>query len=178
MQKKQYEISKVVQKIPIFRGFDHNEILAILKICKTIPIPEGETIYVKGEPSEDMLILLRGELTVIGDTGEKLAVIQPGGSVGEMGLFTGLPRSARITSYDSSVGIVIKKRDLIEVLKKHTPMHIKLLSNMVTLLSNRLVETDSLVESLKSADKGDAEDDDDEMLWEDEEEDGAEAEDD
>ncbi|SVC44269.1 uncharacterized protein METZ01_LOCUS297123 [marine metagenome] len=162
MKKKYYEIVKVVQKIPIFKGLDQDEIVAILKICTSVPIAEGQTIYVKGEQSDDMLILLKGELTVIGDSGEKLAVIQSGGSVGEMGLFTGRTRSARITSYEDSVGIVIKKTDLLEVLRRHTPMYMKLLRNLVTLLSNRLVETGALVESLKGATDVDDDDDDDE----------------
>ena len=176
MKKKYYKIVKVVQKIPIFKGLDQDEIVAILKICTSVPIAEGQTIYVKGEQSDDMLILLKGELTVIGDSGEKLAVIQSGGSVGEMGLFTGRTRSARITSYEDSVGIVIKKTDLLEVLRRHTPMYMKLLRNLVTLLSNRLVETGALVESLKGAtdvddwvakeddEEGD-DDDDEEWLW-------------
>ena len=166
MKKKYYKIVKVVQKIPIFKGLDQDEIVAILKICTSVPIAEGQTIYVKGEQSDDMLILLKGELTVIGDSGEKLAVIQSGGSVGEMGLFTGRTRSARITSYEDSVGIVIKKTDLLEVLRRHTPMYMKLLRNLVTLLSNRLVETGALVESLKGAtDVDDDDDDDEEWLW-------------
>ena len=162
MKKKYYKIVKVVQKIPIFKGLDQDEIVAILKICTSVPIAEGQTIYVKGEQSDDMLILLKGELTVIGDSGEKLAVIQSGGSVGEMGLFTGRTRSARITSHEDSVGLVIKKTDLFEVLRRHTPMYMKLLRNLVTLLSNRLVETGALVESLKGATDVDDDDDDDE----------------
>ena len=162
MKKKYYKIVKVVQKIPIFKGLDEDEIVAIMKICTSVPMSEGQTIYVKGEQSDDMLILLKGELTVIGDSGEKLAVIQSGGSVGEMGLFTGRTRSARITSYEDSAGLVIKKTDLIEVLRRHTPMYMKLLRNLVTLLSNRLVETGALVESLKGATDVDDDDDDDE----------------
>ena len=164
MKRKQFELHKVVQKIPIFKGFEHNEILAILKTCTSVPIAPGETIYVKGEPSEDMLILLKGELIVRGDSGEKLARIHPGGSIGEMGIFTGLPRSASVTSHEQSAGIVIKKMDLIEVLRTESAMHIKLLSNLVTLLSRRLVDTGALVESLQSAideyDEADDEEDD------------------
>ena len=151
MQKKDFEILKIVQKIPIFQGFDQHQILAILKICTSVPISPAETIYARGEPSDDMLILLKGELSVVGDSGEQLALILPGGSVGEMGMFTGHPRSARIASYEPSVGIVIKRRNLIEVLKRDKDMHIKLLYNLVALLSNRLEDTGLLVESLQSA---------------------------
>ena len=166
MQKKQFEIRKIVQKIPIFKGFGPNQILAILKICKSVPIAVGETVYAKGEPSDDMLVLLKGELSVVGDSGEKLAQIYPGGSVGEMGMFTGLPRSARIASYEPSVGIVINRRDLVEVLKRDKDMHIKLLYNLVALLSDRLVDTGLLAESLQVA-SGEAEDEEDAELDED-----------
>ena len=103
MRRKDFEIRKIVQKIPIFKGFEQQQILAILKICTSVPVAPGETIYARGEPSDDMLILLKGKLSVIGDSGEQLALILPGGSVGEMGMFTGLPRSARIVAYEPSV---------------------------------------------------------------------------
>ena len=151
MKRKDFEIRKIVQKIPIFQGFEQHQILAILKICTSVPIAPGETVYTRGEPSDDMLILLKGELSVVGDSGEEVALILPGGSVGEMGMFTGHPRSARIASYEPSVGIVIKRKHLIEVLKEDKDMHIKLLYNLVALLSNRLVDTGLLVESLQSA---------------------------
>ena len=68
-----------------------------------------------------------------------------------MGMFTRLPRSARIVAYEPSVGIVIERRDLIEVLKRDKDMHIKLHYNLVALLSNRLADTGLLVESLQLA---------------------------
>ena len=168
MRRKDFEIRKIVQKIPIFQGFEQQQILAILQICTSVPMAPGQTIYARGDPSDDMLILLKGELSVVGDSGEKLALILPGGSVGEMGMFTGLPRSARIAAYEPSVGIVIKRTDLIEVLKQDKEMHIKLLYNLVALLSNRLVDTGLLVESLQSA--VNEEDDEDAALGEEDEE--------
>ena len=61
----------------------------------------------------EMLILLQGQLNVVGDAGEILAQISPGSPVGEIGLFTAEPRSASITDAEAAAGLVITKADLL-----------------------------------------------------------------
>lgn len=148
MKQQQYHVTKVVQRMPLFGGFDENEVLALLNICRSTSFKLGTTIYRTGTPSVDMLILLHGILSVISKSGEELAEIHPGGSVGEMGLFTGFPRSADIVTLKDSTVIVIKKKDMKGLLKNNPGMHMKLLYNLISLLRNRLVDADNLVESL------------------------------
>lgn len=70
-----------------------------MKICKLVSTPAKKTIFVSGEPSYDMLILLKEKLSFVDDSGKKLKLIHPGGSVGGMGMLTGKPSSARVRTF-------------------------------------------------------------------------------
>ena len=52
---------------------------------------------------------MKGRLEVSDQSGEVLATIQPGASVGEMGAFTGEPRSANVIGREETSGLIIEK---------------------------------------------------------------------
>lgn len=147
MNERQYFLVKVIGKIPIFAGFELADIQRILKICQLKDFQAGEHIYVKGEPSEEMLILLRGKLSVTGESGEEFAQVSPGSPTGEMGVFTGQPRTANIIAVADSTAIVLGRESLGIALWANKEMHVKVLQNVVTILSARLAEANGLNES-------------------------------
>jgi len=49
-------------------------------------------IYRMGEPSDEMMVLLKGHLAVTNNAGDVLAEIKAGAPIGEMGVFTGQTR--------------------------------------------------------------------------------------
>ncbi|MBT3603191.1 MAG: hypothetical protein HN521_09010, partial [Candidatus Latescibacteria bacterium] len=65
----------------------------------------------------------------------------------EMGVFTGQPRSATVIATQQSVGFSMSKQDLQNTLKAHQDMHVKILQNVVTLLSERLGTADEYIEN-------------------------------
>ena len=112
MNEKQYMLVKVIQKIEVFKHFDGTDVQRLLKVCKFRNFQQGAHIYTSGEASDGMLILLKGQLRVVSPSGDDLAVIQPGNPIGEMGLFTGQPRSADIVANDKSTAIVLRDEEL------------------------------------------------------------------
>jgi len=169
MNRQKYIIMRVIRKIPVFKGLEEKEAISLLRICRSVSYKQGDVVYSAGEASENMLVLLDGKLRVATTAGEELAEIQMGGSIGEMGFFTGAPRSAHVIAIEDATGITISKADLFRLLHNDKDMHLKLLNNMVSLLSSRLVAADKLIEGLHlSADSGD--DDDEEDFDEEEEE--------
>lgn len=165
MNAQQYQMMQVVQKISIFKGFDIKEVMLLLKICHSMVYKPGQVIYAIGEPGTEMLILLKGRLSVTGGSGEILASIEAGGAIGEMGLFTGQPRSANIIAMEDSAGFLINKPELVILLGNNKDMHIKLLYNLISLLSGRLAEAnrineERLLEQGKNEDEDGEEDED------------------
>lgn len=147
MNEKQYHLVKVIQKIELFRNFDAGDVARLLRICKFRNYAESDHIYARGEASNEMLILLKGSLRVVGGAGEELARILPGMPIGEMGLFTGQPRSADIVAQDRSTAIVLIGVELKGLLSGAIDMHIKVLNNVISILSQRVSDANRLSET-------------------------------
>ncbi len=147
MNEKQYHLVKVIQKIDLFRAFDASDVQKLLRICKFRNVDMAEHIYARGEPSDEMLILLKGGLRVVGGSGEELARLLPGMPIGEMGLFTGQPRSADVIASDKSTAIVLRGVELKALLSGAIDMHIKVLNNVIAILCQRVNDANRLSES-------------------------------
>jgi len=148
MNSAQYQIMQVVQKIPVFKGLEVKEAFRLLKVSHSAIFKPGETIYKTGDPGNEMLVLLKGELKVTGPSGEVFATLGAGSATGEMGLFTGHPRSANIVAVERSVGLTLRKAELIVLMRNNREMHVKLLNNVIRLLSERLAEANKLNQEL------------------------------
>ena len=144
MNERQYQLVKVIQKIRLFGGFDLEDIKCLLQTCNFKAYESGQEIYKAGEPSREMMILLAGRLNVVSASGERLAEIGPGASVGEMGVFTGELRSASVVADEPVTVLAIARLALSNMLDANPGMHLKVLANLVQVLSERLVETNKL----------------------------------
>lgn len=149
MNAAQYQMMRIIQKIPTFKGFDPKEMVWLLKISHSAMYKAGQTVYELDGRSDEMLILLKGMLNVTGSAGEVLATVKPGSAIGEMGLFTGQPRSANIVALENCAALTIRKSELLTVLGNNTDMYVKLLYNLLSQLSQRLTEANQINGELK-----------------------------
>ena len=115
-KEKQFQVARVIQKLELFKGLAGEQVQRLLPICRFQDFESGDEVYAAGSQSREMLVLLTGRINVIGNTGELLAEIMPGASVGEMGVFTGEPRSAGTVAAAKSRGIAIAKWELEKLL--------------------------------------------------------------
>jgi SulP family sulfate permease len=95
---------------------------ALASYFELIEIPGGTTLFHRGEPSNALYLLLRGQLSVqihIDDSGytKRLRSYGPGTIVGEMGFYDGAPRSADIIAdVDTSVArLSLERLKMLEV---------------------------------------------------------------
>jgi CRP-like cAMP-binding protein len=139
---------KLIQGISLFKGFTPQEAQTVLRVAKSKKCEALQIIYDTGEPSSEMLILAKGALIVQSEKGVNIAKIEPGESVGEIGVMTDAPRSARVIAAEESLGLVIQKKDLVHLLKAEKDLCIKFQANLIDLLARRLRKTDKLVDTL------------------------------
>ena len=139
MNRQQHHLMQVLQKIPIFKGLELVQIQRILRVGTSRQFSLGEQIYTIGEPSLDMLVLFQGRLAVTSESGELFGEIVPGMLTGEMGVFTNHPRSANISATENSVALIIEQRALKTALASDRIMHVRVLENLVEILSKRLL---------------------------------------
>ena len=127
MNERQYQLVRVIRKIPLFVDFSLEEIQLLLRAGQVVQFKADEQIYFYGAPSDEMLVLLRGKLAVLTESGEGLARIGPGTPTGEMGLFTGQPRSATIVSLQACTAMVLGRKEIGLLLATNKEMQIKVL---------------------------------------------------
>ena len=81
--------------------------MVILKSCQNQSVAAQQTLCNFGEPSDKMFILLYGKLSIYSKEGAQVARIEPVAPVGEMGLFTGEPRSATVKASEAATLFVL-----------------------------------------------------------------------
>ena len=96
MADKALALLKVIRKIPMFRGLSADGTRLVLQSCEFRGVRSGESVCRVSAQSDEMYILLSGQLGVYNEEQILLACINPVAPVGEMGLITGQPRSATV----------------------------------------------------------------------------------
>lgn len=147
MNRQQHQMMRIVQKIETFKGLEISEVEPLIKMCRFQSWDPGQVIYQIGQPSMTMIILLHGELSVTGKSGEAIGRILPGTSTGEMGVITGQPRSANVTATVDSSGLIIDKSSLMTLMEGNRHFQVTILRNMLDLLCKRLIAADVLIEN-------------------------------
>ena len=136
--KKQDGLMHFFRKIPLFSDLSKSYLTSIYKLCSKKMLNEGEVLCNQGDISDSMYILIRGKLAVKIKKSATIATINPVGTIGELGVFTGEPRSATVQAMENSVLLVLKKNDLDSFIDKYQGVGVTIMRNVIQELSQRL----------------------------------------
>jgi CRP/FNR family cyclic AMP-dependent transcriptional regulator len=110
-----------------------------LYIAKAI---RGSAIFAEGSRDAEMYLIVEGSVTVYKDdvtNREKvLSVITKGKVIGEMALFDGEPRSAKIVANDDTTMLVLSRNNLERLMNDLPKLAAKLLFKLGAMISQRL----------------------------------------
>ena len=124
-----------LRRIPIFSALSDSTLRKILPLCSKLELDEGEVLCREGETSEELYILLMGKLLVQLKESKTIATIEPGKSVGEMGVFTGKERCATVIAGEKSRLLCLKKAHLDIIIRREPESGVKIMYNVIKLLS-------------------------------------------
>ena len=127
-----------IKRIPLFQGLAPEQAMIILKSCQNQSVAPQQTVCKFGEPSDKIFILLSGKLSVYSREGVQVARIEPAAPVGEMGIFTGEPRSATVKASEAATLFVLSKPHLDHLLRRNPDMELVISRNLIRTLSERL----------------------------------------
>jgi CRP/FNR family transcriptional regulator len=141
----QQELTQLLQRIPLFAGLAMQECRQVLAFCKRARYPSGKAIYAAGTPGKEMLVILKGKVTIQLPGGPTVAELEAIDTVGEVEICTGEPRIARVAAEGEVSGLTIGRIELESLIAQHHEVGVKILKNIIHSLSSKLATTNKLV---------------------------------
>jgi glucose-6-phosphate 1-dehydrogenase len=110
---------EVLEETPLFKGADPLLLRSVILALRATAAAEGETIVRRGDPSNEMYFICRGEVEVLDDRGRVVQTLRDGGFFGEVGLMLSTPRVATVRACTLCDLFVLTKRDFSRILRDH-----------------------------------------------------------
>ena len=149
ISEKYYQFIKILRKIPIFNGLNVDQFQRIINICSKNVYKKNKKIFLEGEESYEIYILIDGELKVTFADGKELTRIKPVGIVGEMGIFTGEPRSASVEASTDCILLIINRSEFFKLFERDYFLAFKILMNVIKDLSKKLRKNNIIIDELR-----------------------------
>lgn len=129
--------------------FKWKEIESISKYLYISKAAKGSIIFNEGSRNAEMYIIVEGSVTVIKEDassqGKVLSVITKGKVFGEMALFDGQPRSAKVIANDDTTMLVLSRDNLDRFIDDIPKLAAKLLLKLAALISYKLRMTSGIL---------------------------------
>lgn len=105
------DIPSVLGAAPLFAGIDPESRARLAADCRSRRYRRGQVVFFEGDPSDAVLVVAAGRLKVVSTSpdGDQLLlqVVDPGESVGEVGVLDGEPRSATVEAIEDAAVVVV-----------------------------------------------------------------------
>lgn len=135
-------IDEIIDRIHLFSGFSRDDVARLASHMECFRAAAGKEIIREGEPGDFMLLLLDGriEISKIGKSGlpQRIGVVSPGKTLGEMSLIDGEPRFASCVALETTTFAALDRAALGRILTGDPHLGIKILMQMLMLLNQRL----------------------------------------
>jgi len=129
--------------------FTWPEIEQLAKYLYTAKAEKGQAIIAEGFRDAEMYIIVEGSVTVFKEDGSNrekvLSVISKGKIIGELALFDGQPRSARIVANSDTTMLVLSRNNLDRLINDVPKLAARLLLKLGALISQRLRLTSGIL---------------------------------
>jgi CRP-like cAMP-binding protein len=107
----------LLQRIPLFAGFDRHHLERLGMLTEEVDVPAGKVLIRQGELGDDLMLIYSGHVTVERD-GATINELGPGEFFGEIALIERGPRTATVTAAQPCRLLVINHRDFHAVMEE------------------------------------------------------------
>ena len=126
------------KRIPLFNGLTPEEISDIMHRGEILYVPQGRTIFHKGQSGSNLFVVLRGSVDIFNDD-RRIAQCRVGDAFGEMSVLDHRTRSASAMAATEVKLFTLDEKEINEIL--HQRVAVRFLLNVIHLLSDHLVNT-------------------------------------
>lgn len=135
-------IQLIIEHIRLFEDFERGEVEQLAGYLRCYRAPSGVTLIGEGESGDFMMILLYGSCEIVKNDASgvprRIGVAGPGKILGEMSMIDGEPRFSSCITLETTVIAVLDRDDLSRILADNPRLGIKILMELVLILSQRL----------------------------------------
>ncbi len=128
-----------MQRLALFRGVMLNDLTPLLAQCTLRDLASGEVLISYGQMNRDFYAVITGRLQVYVERADPLAVIEAGGSVGELSAIDRQPASACVLAETDCRLLVISEKVLWLLVAASHPVAV----NLLAILTQRLREVNT-----------------------------------
>ncbi len=141
-----------LQQHSLFGGLSDEEISIVLPLLERIDFLEGDLMVQEGDPGDRLYFLAAGSAEVVklakdfkGSTHDnRLALLQPGDTFGEMGLIDIEKRSATVRALEDVETYSMTNMQMYQLYQDHLRLYTRILLNLARDISRRLRKLDTL----------------------------------
>jgi len=141
-------ILPLLQKVTVFSGFSEEQIRNICKKCSFINAVAGDTIIEEKKPATEILILLKGKVTIVLGLHEnpfELVEFGPGNCIGETSVIGIQEHSASVVAKENTTLLVLSRQVLMDIFETDKSLFSLLILNIARELARRLHRTDKII---------------------------------
>lgn len=121
--------------VPLFAGLSGEDLMQVARIASPLSLPEDRIIFHKGDPGEEMYLIMRGKVSVR-DGEVEVATFGPDEFFGELAVLDGEPRSATVVCVADTDLLTIAQADLDELMERRS----EIAREVIQVLTRRLRE--------------------------------------
>ena len=140
------DVTGVLRQTDLLRSVPAQDLETIAAASRLRTVRRGQVLFTAGDPSDTVILVISGRVKVVvrsADGAElTLTVVQPGGSLGELSVADGGPRSADAEALEDS-RVLLVPNDLIAELSSRVPSVTQALMTSIAATLRRLTEAAS-----------------------------------
>jgi trk system potassium uptake protein TrkA len=104
-------LTQALRKVDFLTPLSDEEVTVVARGAEFLQRPAGAEIFKRGDPGESFFVVLSGEVRLLGEGGQLLSSVGPGGFFGELALLTGEPRMATAVATSSCELAAVGRED-------------------------------------------------------------------
>ena len=145
---KNKELLDTLKQVTIFSGFSNDDLQYVCDNCDVMDARIGEVILEEGTPATEILILLKGRVTIVLNLAEdpiELMEFGPGSCIGEASVIGIQMHSASAVVIEDTTVMVLKRQLLMQLFEEDKALFSLLILNIARELARRLHHTDEVL---------------------------------
>ncbi len=136
-------LGEVVDRVGLFHGLEEEQLTRLAAACQHRTFEKGTEVFCQGGPSDEMYLLLDGEVSIhIDDREERIGTVRAGECLGEISLLTGGEHSATARAATAVEAGVLTKKDLQSLVRLRPGIGVVLYRNLARGLGEKLRRAD------------------------------------